>query len=102
MCSTPLRDERMFVVYKGLSPAVDLNQYGPNPRMRCPEWGRAFDIGRRLPTVSQDVWRTRNRPTGDRNPLAQHRCGRPAVTVEIRQLIRQMSVANSLWGAPRT
>src|ERR1700726_143926 len=30
-----------------------------------------------------------------------HRCGRPAVTVEIRQLIRQMSVANPLWGAPR-
>ena len=31
------------------------------------------DIGRRLPTVSQDVWRTCNRPTGDRNPLAP--CG---------------------------
>src|ERR1700720_4283472 len=29
------------------------------------------------------------------------RCGRPAVTVEIRQLIRQVSVANPLWGAPR-
>ena len=28
-------------------------------------------------------------------------CGRPAVTVEIRQLIRQMSGANPLWGAPR-
>src|SRR6266576_3066929 len=36
-----LRDERMFVVYKGLSPAVDLNQYGTKLRMRCPEWGRA-------------------------------------------------------------
>ena len=32
---------------------------------------------------------------------SKHRCGRPAVTVEIRQLIRQMSVANPLWGAPR-
>src|SRR5260370_25219481 len=32
---------------------------------------------------------------------AKHRRGRPAVTVEIRQLIRQMSVANPLWGAPR-
>jgi hypothetical protein len=28
---------------------------------------------------------------------SKHRCGRPAVTVEIRQLIRQMSVANPLW-----
>src|SRR6185436_10888528 len=27
--------------------------------------------------------------------------GRPAVPAEIRQLIRQMSVANPLWGAPR-
>src|ERR1700737_4461406 len=32
---------------------------------------------------------------------SKQRCGRPAVTVEIRQLIRQMSVANPLWGAPR-
>src|SRR6202171_6375137 len=32
---------------------------------------------------------------------SRHRRGRPAVTLEIRQLIRQMSVANLLWGAPR-
>ena len=32
---------------------------------------------------------------------SKHRCGRPAVTVKIRQLIRQMSIANPLWGAPR-
>src|ERR1700737_2325637 len=32
---------------------------------------------------------------------SKHRFGRPAVTVEIRQLIRQMSVANPLWGTPR-
>ena len=32
---------------------------------------------------------------------SKHRCGRPAVTVEIRQLICQMSGANPLWGAPR-
>ena len=32
---------------------------------------------------------------------SKHGCGRPAVTVEIRQLIRQMSGANPLWGAPR-
>ena len=34
-------------------------------------------------------WKSRSRP------------GRPAVLAEIRQLIRQMSVANPLWGAPR-
>ena len=27
--------------------------------------------------------------------------GRPAVPIEIRQLIREMSIANPLWGAPR-
>jgi hypothetical protein len=32
---------------------------------------------------------------------SRHRCGRPAVPLEIRRLIREMSFANSLWGAPR-
>jgi hypothetical protein len=27
--------------------------------------------------------------------------GRPTVAPEIRKLIREMSIANSLWGAPR-
>jgi hypothetical protein len=30
-----------------------------------------------------------------------HRCGRPMAPLEIRQLIREMSIANPLWGAPR-
>src|SRR4051812_18768219 len=29
------------------------------------------------------------------------RCGRPIVSLEIRRLIREMSIANPLWGAPR-
>ena len=36
-------------------------------------------------------WRFRSRP----------RSGRPKTPLEIRQLIRDMSVANPLWGAPR-
>jgi hypothetical protein len=36
-------------------------------------------------------WRWKSRPRG----------GRPKTPAEIRQLIREMSVANSLWGAPR-
>jgi hypothetical protein len=36
-------------------------------------------------------WRWKSRPRG----------GRPTTPAEIRQLIRQMSVANPLWGAPR-
>jgi putative transposase len=32
---------------------------------------------------------------------SRHRGDRPAVTREIRALIRQMSTANPLWGAPR-
>ena len=36
-------------------------------------------------------WRRRSR----------RRCGRPTVSVEIRRLIREMSIVNPLWGAPR-
>jgi transposase InsO family protein len=36
-------------------------------------------------------WRRRSR----------RRCGRPTVSLEIRRLIREMSIVNPLWGAPR-
>src|SRR6185503_5277616 len=32
---------------------------------------------------------------------SRHRCGRPIAPLEIRRLIREMSSANPLWGAPR-
>src|SRR5271169_168311 len=32
---------------------------------------------------------------------SRRRCGRPIVSFEIRRLIREMSAANPLWGAPR-
>ena len=32
---------------------------------------------------------------------SRRRAGRPALPVDIRQLIREMSIANPLWGAPR-
>src|SRR6202011_550064 len=32
---------------------------------------------------------------------SRHRCGRPTVPLEIRRLIREMNIANPLWGAPR-
>jgi hypothetical protein len=32
---------------------------------------------------------------------SRHRCGRPAVPLEIRRLIREISIANPFWGAPR-
>jgi hypothetical protein len=32
---------------------------------------------------------------------SRHRYGRPTVSLEIRRLIREMSIANPLWGAPR-
>jgi hypothetical protein len=31
---------------------------------------------------------------------SRRRCGRPPVSLEIRRLIREMSIANPLWGAP--
>ena len=39
----------------------------------------------------RQFWRWKSRP----------RRGRPKVSLEIRQLIREMSLANPLWGAPR-
>ena len=36
-------------------------------------------------------WRWKSRPRG----------GRPKASAEVRQLIREMSIANPLWGAPR-
>jgi transposase InsO family protein len=32
---------------------------------------------------------------------SRRRCGRPTVPLEVRRLIREMSIANPLWGAPR-
>src|SRR5246500_207975 len=32
---------------------------------------------------------------------SRRRCGRPTVSLEIRWLIREMSIVNPLWGAPR-
>src|ERR1700756_3420236 len=32
---------------------------------------------------------------------SRHCYGRPAVPLEVRRLIREMSIANPLWGAPR-
>src|SRR5215475_9542165 len=32
---------------------------------------------------------------------SRRRCGRPTVSLEIRGLIREMSIVNPLWGAPR-
>jgi len=39
----------------------------------------------------RSYWRWKSRP----------RSGRPTVAGEIRRLIREMSIANPLWGAPR-
>jgi transposase InsO family protein len=36
-----------------------------------------------------------------RRRKSRRRCGRPTVPLEIRRLIREMSIANPLWGAPR-
>jgi hypothetical protein len=42
-------------------------------------------------TGFQAYWRWKSRP----------RDGRPRASAEVRQLIREMSLANPLWGAPR-
>ena len=66
-----------------------------------------------LSAVSVAVERCHDCPAGDRHSLApdgfrlywrwksRSRGGRPKVPIEVRSLIRQMSLANPLWGAPR-
>ena len=74
-------DRLVFVGLYGLAPDVlsALAIIRPETVIR---WHRA---GFRL------YWRWKSRPRG----------GRPKVPVDVRQLIRDISIANPLWGAPR-
>jgi hypothetical protein len=74
-------DRLIFAGLYGLAPGVlsALAMVRPETVIR---WHRA---GFRL------YWRWRSRPCG----------GRPKVPLELRQLIRNISIANPLWGAPR-
>ncbi|WMT79619.1 hypothetical protein [Bradyrhizobium sp. Ash2021] len=74
-------DRFVFVGLYGLAPSVlsALAIVRPETVIR---WHRA---GFRL------YWRWKSRPRG----------GRPKVPVNVRQLIRDISIANPLWGAPR-
>jgi hypothetical protein len=74
-------DRMVFAGLYGLAPGVlsALAIVRPETVIR---WHRA---GFRL------YWRWRSRPRG----------GRPMVPLELRQLIRDISIANPLWGAPR-
>ena len=86
-------------------------------RRRVP-WKPEADGGRPtalrvvLSPVSVGVERSDNCPTGDRYSMASKGLstvpalevalsGRPRVPMEIRRLIRELSLANRLWGAPR-
>jgi hypothetical protein len=62
---------------------------GRSPQVDLVRRGRAVAIARSL--APRAWWRWKSRPRG----------GRPRTPDEIRQLIREMSVANPLWGAPR-
>src|SRR6516164_5153946 len=74
-------DRLIFAGLYGLAPKVlsALTIVRPETVIR---WHRA---GFRL------YWRWKSRPRG----------GRPKVAPEVRQLIRDISIANPLWGAPR-
>ena len=52
-------------------------------------WRLRATSHRELPVRSYWRWKSR------------HRGDRPTVPLEIRELIREMSIANPLWGAPR-
>src|SRR5207249_9105694 len=53
--------------------------------------GAARDRGAVAPSGFRRYWAGKSR----------HRRGRPAIVTEVRDLIRRMSHANPLWGAPR-
>src|SRR5207249_7034685 len=53
--------------------------------------GAARDRGAVAPSGFRRYWAGKSR----------HRRGRPAIGTEVRDLIRRMSHANPLWGAPR-
>ena len=74
-------DRMVFAGLHGLAPGV-LNALAIVRPETVIRWHRA---GFRL------YWRWRSRPRG----------GRPMVPLELRQLIRDISIANPLWGAPR-
>jgi transposase InsO family protein len=70
-------------------------------------------IGLAVAALSVDTERNPDRQARDRDPLApggfraywrwksRPGAGRPPIAGELRDLIRQMSMANPLWGAPR-
>jgi transposase InsO family protein len=58
----------------------------PHPRL-----ARAHRVIRWHRAGFRAYWRWKSRPRG----------GRPTISADVRQLIREMSVANPLWGAPR-
>jgi hypothetical protein len=72
---------------------------------------RRKSLKRVVSFVPQSAGGAENPQAGDGSALASHefpsvlalrsRGGRPETPVDIRQLIREMSVANPLWGAPR-
>jgi hypothetical protein len=79
-----------------------------------PADGRPTVLGPAVPSVERLDGCRLGRPTRDRDPLAADRLqarldleepparpGRPAVALEVRALIRRMSTANPIWGAPR-
>ena len=66
-------------------------------RLAWPEWKSALMVVRPATVIAWHrrgvawYWTCRSRPCG----------GRPQVGADVRRLIREMAVANPLWGAPR-
>ena len=72
-----------------------------------------MSLGVAVSLVARVANRVRHRQTGNRHRLAssgfrlfwtwksRRRIGRPTVPADVRALIRTMSEANPLWGAPR-
>jgi len=75
--------------------------------------GRSVSLGVAVSFVARMANRARHRQTGNRHRVAssrlplfwtwksRRRIGRPTVAADVRALIRTMSEANPLWGAPR-
>ena len=94
--------QRQVSVYKRTVPRPRLR---PSDRLfwswlsrRLPGWQSALHFGQPRPVIA---WQHKRFREHWRRLSQCGRPGRPAVAKELRDLIRDMSLANPLWGAPR-
>jgi len=99
--NTALRHPIEVLNWSGDGPRLRWRDYAFWDLLKClwPDWPRSLYIVQPETVIRwhrqgfRYYWRWKSR---------QRRLGRPRVTREIRDMVREMSLANPTWGAPRT